>query len=604
MADSPDASPTMTNGETTYTRSKCTRVSRYKYSPIPNGSHTRWFDLSPGSWDDPIRGHLSVQLDREDNFYEAVSYTWGSDHTTTVIDCDGDGLNVRPNLAILLRRFRSPTDTKRLWVDALCINQSDKCEQSEQVRRMDSVYRNATRVTIWLGEETGSTAEAFDLLEELRKSTRLPSHETSSSMTYTYDTLSVSTLPRHDEKRWRALERLLNNSWFSRTWVLQEATLNTCTWIHQGGHSVEWSLLRFIIMGLCSEKLNVLYHINLTASLYMAHFCASLQSDASNWPLLGLLETTEWTLSSQAVDKVFGLVGLASDWQTVKHLVDYRYDAPTLYRKVALTYLLAGNMKMLHSASDHSFAQYRHLPTWVPDWSTCSRTSSLGTLFSTHGLPPPTKPKRLPTVSSDGFRLTVSGQFTDRVAAIGRHLPVLRYSYRAIGFMFLESWRRLAHKHLGHSAHPAMPMRTDVEHTDPLDEAFARLLTIDCPLEVLASESYTSTYSWFLEQSLRCRQQGAWRMPYEREDVFKFCDRMLSSCRKRTFFVTEQGRMGLGPFFLRPGDRMVQLDGGWTPMAVRSRADGCFELVGEAYVPGLMKGGWEDEAVYEDICLV
>jgi len=350
-------------------------------------------------------------------------------------------------------------------------------------------------------------------------------------------------------------------------------------------------------MCICAARINISYHVDLTASHYMSHFCASILGDPLSWPLLELLEHTEWTSSTKDVDKVFALIGLANDQQTFKPLINYAHDAPSLYRQVALTYLLHGEIKILNSASDHSFAQYRHLPTWVPDWSIWPRASSLGPQISRlralDGPHPYKKPAKLPTASADGSRLTVSGQFTDRVVAIGRHLPLARCSYRGIAFIFLESWRRLAHQYLDGHAHPLVAKGMDVHHgVDPLDDVFARLLTLECPLEHLMSDSYLQTYWRFLDQA------------FEREDVFKYCDRVLTSCRKRTFFVTEQGFMGLGPYFLRPGDRMVQLDGGWTPMAVRRMRAGCFALVGEAYVPGLMKGGREGDAVYEDICLV
>ena len=578
-------------------------VSRYKYRSIPKGSHIRCFDLLPGLWDDPIRGHLSARLIGEAGSYAAVSYTWGSDDTKVTIDCDGCGLDAKLNLAILLRRLRSPADITRLWVDALCINQSDECERSDQVRLMDSVYRSAGSVIIWLGEEEETTAEAFSLLEELREVFHQSLDEYLT--TTTYETLSASKLPQYDEPRWDASETLLNNSWFSRTWVLQEASLNKCTWIQQGGHTIEWLTLRRVILGVCVARMNILYHINISASQHMAHACSAIIADPSAWPLHELLGNTEWTSSSQDVDKVFGLVGLASDQQTVKHLVDYTCDATALYRKVALTYLLDGDLKMLNSASDHSFAQYTDLPTWVPDWSSWPRASSLGIYFRKHGGPPRTQPAKLPTVSPDGSRLTVSGQFTDRVVAIGRHLPILRETTdRALVFIFLESWRRLAHRYLANASHSTTTRATGVDLSNPIDAAFASLLTLDCPLAHMACTSYTDTYSRLLEQTPRHLPRNGGSVQYTDVDVFRYLNRMLTSCRKRTFFVTEQGFMGLGPYFLRPGDRMVQLDGGWTPMAVRRKLAGCFELIGEAYVPGLMKGGCEGEAVYEDICLV
>lgn len=44
-----------------------------------------------------------------------------------------------------------------LWIDALCINQSDHREKNHQVGQMKSVYQNADRVLIWLGPGSKDT---------------------------------------------------------------------------------------------------------------------------------------------------------------------------------------------------------------------------------------------------------------------------------------------------------------------------------------------------------------------------------------------------------------------------------------------------------------
>jgi len=37
------------------------------------------------------------------------------------------------------------------WVDAICINQDDMQEKAEQVHRMDTIYKKAREVLVWLG---------------------------------------------------------------------------------------------------------------------------------------------------------------------------------------------------------------------------------------------------------------------------------------------------------------------------------------------------------------------------------------------------------------------------------------------------------------------
>jgi hypothetical protein len=41
-----------------------------------------------------------------------------------------------------------------LWIDAICINQSDNEEKSQQVRLMGEIYSKAEVVRVWLGPST------------------------------------------------------------------------------------------------------------------------------------------------------------------------------------------------------------------------------------------------------------------------------------------------------------------------------------------------------------------------------------------------------------------------------------------------------------------
>lgn len=47
----------------------------------------------------------------------------------------------------------------RIWIDAICINQSDDAEKSVQVAMMADIYAGAKNVIVWLGEGTDSLEE-------------------------------------------------------------------------------------------------------------------------------------------------------------------------------------------------------------------------------------------------------------------------------------------------------------------------------------------------------------------------------------------------------------------------------------------------------------
>ena len=56
--------------------------------------------------------------------YTALSYCWGDPDITVEVLVNGQSINVTVNLEAALRRLRA-MGISRVWVDALCINQSD-----------------------------------------------------------------------------------------------------------------------------------------------------------------------------------------------------------------------------------------------------------------------------------------------------------------------------------------------------------------------------------------------------------------------------------------------------------------------------------------------
>jgi hypothetical protein len=80
---------------------------------------------------------------------------------------DGIPIQVRENLFAALWHLRSETETKVLWIDALCINQEDVVERSAQVSMMGEIYSHAFQVQVWLCQGSKDTQEAFALAHEI-----------------------------------------------------------------------------------------------------------------------------------------------------------------------------------------------------------------------------------------------------------------------------------------------------------------------------------------------------------------------------------------------------------------------------------------------------
>jgi hypothetical protein len=76
----------------------------------------------------------------------------------------------------------------------------------------------------------------------------------------------------------------------------------------------------------------------------------------------------------------------------------------------------------------------------------------------------------------------------------------------------------------------------------------------------------------------------------------------------RKLFVSEDERwLGLAPMDAEVGDIIALLEGGPVPYILRPRVGeeaGCYELIGDAYVHGLMDGeGWKPDLLQEIVLL-
>ncbi|KAH7080802.1 heterokaryon incompatibility protein-domain-containing protein [Paraphoma chrysanthemicola] len=153
-------------------------TSPYKYSKLDQtNQHIRLLRVRPAAdapsfrqlgqkWDLPNCNMEIFKLDQAPP-YIALSYVWGDKSSGTAgILLDGQKFEITTSLYIFLDLFRSDTFSQEvayIWIDQICIDQSDLDERSYAVRFMSSVYSNAEYVVVWLGddEETEKAAKAF-----------------------------------------------------------------------------------------------------------------------------------------------------------------------------------------------------------------------------------------------------------------------------------------------------------------------------------------------------------------------------------------------------------------------------------------------------------
>jgi hypothetical protein len=142
----------------------CSHDFRASMDPLLQ-DHFRLLYLEHGDKDSAIHCRLATFELQSAPAYEALSYTWGEAVLSHEITCNGSSLQVTSNLHDALQYLR-PIDGERImWIDAVCINQTNPQERTAQVGIMKNIYSKSDHVVIWLGKDTDDDETAFAILE-------------------------------------------------------------------------------------------------------------------------------------------------------------------------------------------------------------------------------------------------------------------------------------------------------------------------------------------------------------------------------------------------------------------------------------------------------
>lgn len=204
------------------TSSVVTSPAEFTYRPLRDKSAIRLLELFPSdNWTEPLLGRL---VESDLTFQpegEALSYVWGDTNVSEDIFLDDQAISITLNLHSALVHLRDASDTRTLWVDALCIDQFQHSERNQQVTIMGDIYKYARQVVVWLGESADDSNLVFEYIQDGANNT-FP---------------NSPTPPAAHRQAWKVLVR---RPWFFRTWVIQEVTLSRKAIIMCGEDSAPW----------------------------------------------------------------------------------------------------------------------------------------------------------------------------------------------------------------------------------------------------------------------------------------------------------------------------------------------------------------------------
>lgn len=333
----------------------------YTYQPLPcDGKFIRLLHLEPASNARvPLRAALTIERLRPEVFYEALSYCWGDLAISESIQVDSQRFAVTTNLAAALRAIRRSIEPRVLWIDAICIDQSNIEEKNRQVSLMREIYANSCITIVWQGPSD----------EWSRKRLSLPEYNFWNHWTMWFDFVD-------------AIRPTVDRPWMSRIWVVQEVAYSRnitvcfgydrCTW----KHFPEMIFAAFLDQGI-NPRLACQYR----AMKLMRKEIA----DGNRLEIADALRMFRIYDATRASDKVFAILGLLHRPGDV--IIDYNKDHRDVYRDLALDIIsqtqsldILGDALQKNECVDPNGMRF-----WIPDWSYTGSVSHLPPALSPIG---------------------------------------------------------------------------------------------------------------------------------------------------------------------------------------------------------------------------
>ncbi|KAF2829613.1 HET-domain-containing protein [Ophiobolus disseminans] len=558
---------------------------QFVYHPLQAG-HIRVLILSH---DAPARmRHIDLKH-RSGPKYVALSYTWGANTQTHPYECDAQNLPVRENLLHALSQLRHIVDTP-IWIDAMCINQSDEIEKLAQIQMMTEIYRGAQEVLIWLGPETLDTKIAVTQLRDITamlKAQKVWSPDAGKILPTAFI---------------NGIRHLMTCPWWPRLWVLQEATLAREAIFVCGSHSVPWKLLSSLAKQIKRLDLYSFFSGQDRGPEYCDGFTEILNVEIVRHMHSATLGTDLIRVCRQRIcfdpcDRVYGVIGLMVSAVRVGFTWEPGEKVDDLYPPFVQILLQLDPTATMLSFTDTT-ERNPNLPSWCPDLHYRSIANVLADHEGYHAgfkilsstefdwKHSERKPKQLRTKSIiiDAVKTVFPEHWPDGADALNDDNRTVQQTnihllqeYIKIAKSFVvekELWRIFIGNILGNEDSKLnllsgfSPIHDRLASRRSRDEASAHHLAF---------------------QELQTWSPSAGEASPQMQNYVRKARRV---CLGRKLFTTAKGRVGLGPTSVAVGDEVCIIKCARVPFLLSRHGEerGEYRLRGEAYVHGLMHG--------------
>jgi hypothetical protein len=236
-------------------------------------------------------------------------------------------------------------------VDAICINQDDKVEKSQQLLWMGSIYRRAKEVVAWLGAEDVISAMVMDYIPPLRHSR---------TVTGPGSNLEIADFIS-----------FLERPYWSRVWIIQELALAKHTTIHCGGRQMSWAQFLSAVRSQERDAQQSASRSLKHPAFVNAKNLIKFQQDSSKVKPVRFIEALERSSESKSTDprdKAFALLQLVYDGALYIPVPNYRQSVEDICIAITLSVVSTTSnldiIPLLGCGCDNQDI----LPSWCPPW--------------------------------------------------------------------------------------------------------------------------------------------------------------------------------------------------------------------------------------------
>ena len=634
-----DTSPDVDHENTTAPSSLGLEAQDSVYSDLPN-RHIRLLRLesgltATGEHSPMLRCKISVFPLEAPPKFVAVSYCWGDASISYPLICSGHELRIHQSLYDLLQQLSQVKCKDWLWIDAICINQTDDAEKNHQIPMMRDIYSQAELVLAWFGPTQDDLAAVWPFIQIFPNVLR--------SFRYVNGVAELEW-PEDQQPPSDFLEmliRFIDVPFLSRLWVVQEIALAKQVLVLSGSFVVTWGDLYTVAkemlrqldflrqpLGSRAEQNSILSRLFDIVIIGDARVKLQGNNEPSGWDLLTLSKTHH---VSNLQDKVYALLGLlgSSTWENLVVDVDKPVEEVYLDFSAFLfdTAQYPGNFLYMAGSSNFVIAG---LPSWCFDLSVNHYARYVRGASASSG--DPTIVRRIigtgHNICKPKFEASVQEKTLQFLGWEVDHVMEVIEFPNTVGMTSLFDVQNLDLKvatDLCRWEDSCLQISKEVYSTpEAFLDAHWRTLTgtcnsVDRSHEYRAWKEYLASSCQRLTEddpTLLSRQPSRWRKfsshlfrairgkhePSPRcpeiestsEGVLSLTlssfhrDAILSS-RASCFYSTTSGRVGMGPPGMRPGDRLCLPFG--APMFHVMRKNelrGRYTLIGSVYLAGMM----------------